>query len=222
MGKNEMRFKYASVFAAAALALSMGSGCATSRGVLDVQTPEVPDPASQSVVVITKVTDSRVFELQPGLPSVPSLKDGQIGNPEITSRAIARKRNAYGKALGDVLLPEGRTVEDVVRESLERALREKGYSVIGPRNSAASSAIPLEAEILQYWAWFTPGFWAASLEFEVILLIESPIFENTGDEGVRGYVKLSTQAATGGAWLNTINKGTDDLVAQIKDRLAEP
>jgi hypothetical protein len=64
------------------------------------------------------VTDRRVFEVNPRQANIPSLmNDAEIKNPAITARAVARKRGGFGKTLGDVgdvLLPEGRTVTNVV------------------------------------------------------------------------------------------------------------
>ena len=97
--------------------LLLVSGCATNRGIIDVRVTPTPDPQGKVMVKIVRVTDQRTFELRPDVASIPSLKDGQIDNKAITSRAIARKRNGYGKALGDILLPEGRTVEDLVEEA---------------------------------------------------------------------------------------------------------
>ena len=201
--------------------LSVVSGCATSRGVLDVQIPEVADPQSRSVVVITKVTDARVFEAKPTSPSTPSLKGGVIDDPAITSRAIARKRNGYGKALGDVLLPEGRTIADLVRESVANGLRQKGYSVASTEE-ASKDAIPLEVVIHKFWAWFTPGFWAAKLSFQAEVDIKGPATLSGNKEMVQGEIELSTQAATTKAWMNTVNKGLENFNTDMQSKLKEP
>jgi len=73
--------------------LSGATGCATSRGVVEIQIPEANDPLSESAYKIVSVEDRRNFELKPQQPSIPSLKNGEIDDPAITSRAIARKRN---------------------------------------------------------------------------------------------------------------------------------
>lgn len=206
-------------WAGAALAMAaFGSGCATNRGIMDVQLDVPLDPASGQAVKIVRVTDLRKFELAPRAPSVPSLKGGEIDDPAITSRAIARKRNGYGKALGDILLPEGRTVEDLVRESLTKALREAGYRVVAAEGTA--KAIPIEADIEQFWSWFTPGFWALSLEFEAKVQIKGNLPSYKDGSLVRGYVLLHSQAATTAAWQNTIQKGLDNLGDEFKAGLA--
>lgn len=200
----------------------MGAGCATSRGILDVRIPPTTDAGGGKTVVLKAVTDVRAFELKPRQASIPSLRDGQIANKAITSRAIARKRNGYGKALGDILLPEGRTVEELAQEAVVKALQEKGYSVAAGGTQGVGDAIPMEVDIHQFWAWFTPGFWAVKLEFEAILEIRGPATVSGEKETVRGYIRLRSQAANSRAWMNTINKGIDDLVEKIKAGLKEP
>ena len=201
----------------------LGSGCATNRGILDVRINGIQNPDSGPAVTIVRVTDNRVFEAAPRTPSVPSLKGGEIGDKAITSRAIARKRNAYGKALGDILLPEGRTVENVVREALVKSFREAGYRVIedAARSEDKDKAMRIEADIEQFWSWFTPGFWAVSLEFEAKVKIKGDVPPFKNGETVRGHVQLHTQAAGPRAWLNTINKGIDAFIAEVKNSLAK-
>jgi hypothetical protein len=197
-----------------------GSGCATNRGMLDVRVNKTPNPESGRTVAIMRVTDGRVFEKAPSKASIPSLKGGEIDNKAITSRAIARKRNAYGKALGDIVLPEGRTVENVVKEALEKSFREAGYRVVDDVKESKEQVVPIEADIEQFWSWFTPGFWAVSLEFEAKVKIKGDVPGFKNGETVRGYVEAHTQAAGTRAWLSTINKGIDSFVAEVKKRLS--
>jgi hypothetical protein len=209
----------------AVLAVALGAvlaGCATNRGVINVSYPAGTNPEAGRTVAIVKVTDSRVFEVAPKQASVPSLKGGDIANPAVTARAIARKRNSYGKALGDILLPEGRSVTDVVREAVTGSLREKGYRVVEAAAPGAGAAVPIEVDIRQFWSWFTPGFWAISLEFEAIVQIKGDVFAGGSEELVRGYAQVHGQAAGTGAWLKTINKGLEDLAARIREKLRTP
>lgn len=215
MKTNGIR-RWTGVAGAALLAGLLGSGCATNRGIMDVQFTVPEDPASGKAVKIVRVTDRRMFEAAPRDPSVPSLKGNEIEDKAITSRAIARKRNGYGKALGDILLPEGRTVEDLVRESLTSSFREAGYRVV----EDGDKAVPVEADIDQFWAWFTPGFWALSLEFETEVKIKGNLPSYKNGKTVRGYVKLHSQAATTAAWQNTIQKGLDNFAEEVKGALA--
>ena len=200
----------------------LGAGCATNRGILDVRVPAVQNPESARAVAIVRVTDCRVFEAAPRIASVPSLKGKEIGDQAITSRAIARKRNGYGQAIGDILLPAGRTVEDVVREALTKAFREAGYHVVEATADpqGQGQAVPIEADVRQFWAWMTPGVWAVSLQFEAQVQIKGDLAPFQAGETVRGHVELHTQAAGTRAWQNTINKGLEAFIAALKQRLA--
>lgn len=128
--------------------------CATTRGVVDLSTPSTSTPSSEIAadaipVFISRIVDRRTFELKPSDPSTPSLKDGQIENNDLKSRAIARKRNTFGKAMGDVMLPEGNTVNRVVEEILKLALKKNGYRVV---NESGDGVPEIEVNINKFWA----------------------------------------------------------------------
>ncbi len=148
------------------------SGCATSRGTIDIAVTETANPAEGTAVVITSVRDNRIFELDPRQPSTPSLKGDEIFDTAITSRAIARKRNSYGAALGDILLPEGETVADLVKGVVANALRQTGYRVLDDSPSDGEFAV-LEVGIEKFWSWFNPGFWSIATNFEAAITLSS-------------------------------------------------
>jgi hypothetical protein len=220
--ESPMKHLFLLATAICSLALLLASGCATNRGVQDITIAVPANPTSSKVVKIVKVTDLRKFEAAPRDPSVPSLRGKQVNNPAITCRAYARKRNGYGAALGDIVLPEGRTVEQVTRECLQKALREKGYSV-PDGETADANAIPVEAEIQQFWAWMEVGFWSLSLQFEAIIKLKSPsLLQGGPEQTVKGTVLLHTQAASGSAWKKTVTKGLEDLNLRIKEAVVAP
>ncbi|HBA83341.1 MAG TPA: flagellar biosynthesis protein [Verrucomicrobia bacterium] len=197
-------------------------GCATNRGIIDVRVVQPQNPANSQAVKIVTVRDLRVFELKPASASIPSLKNGEINDASITHRAIARKRNGYGKAMGDILLPEGQTVEGLTRDALARAFKEKGYTVLDAQDAGYDQAEAVEADIEQFWAWVTPGFWAASLEFEALVKVKNPTIFLTPEEAVRGSVLLHTQAAGTSAWMNILNKGLEDFIQKAQEKMKEP
>lgn len=148
-----------------ALAALMFSGCATSRGIMPLSIPAVTEASQKHDVTvhISSVTDNRVFEERPGSPDIPSLGFGGVAaaEEEIKTRAIARKRNGFGKALGDILLPEGQTVPSVTRDMVASALRSAGYSVTD--TAGTPGAVNLEVAINKYWAWVNMGAWALTI-----------------------------------------------------------
>lgn len=202
-----------------ALLASGASACATSRGIVDLRPGLGQAPASGPAVAFASIEDKRHFEVAPRDASIPSLKDGRISDAALTSRAIARKRNTYGQALGDILRPEGRTVVDVVGEALSRALHDKGYRVVPASAAAAEGADALQVEILDFWSWITPGFWAMHIESRLMVRVTGTRPPLAGPKVFRGYIRLGTQAATTGAWQNTMRKGIDSFVADVEAQL---
>jgi hypothetical protein len=204
---------------ALSLAVATSSGCALTRAELDIQVPQLGNPAVGPAVRILAVDDVRRFELDPDEPSTPSLKNGEINDPDLTSRAFARKRNAYGKALGDILLPPGRTVSDVVREVLTRAFREKGYRVVAEDDAGADQAVPVNVQVEQFWGWFTPGFWSVSVEFQSSVRVATALEGFVEDPPVTGYGTINCQIANTDAWVEVMTKGLDDLAINLEKRI---
>lgn len=197
------------------------SGCAVGRGVVDVRVPSSSSPAAGTPVKIVSVVDKRVFQKKPPQPSMPSLKDGELNDTAITSRAIARKRNTYGMALGDILLPEDRTVVSLTEEALTKALNEAGYRVLSEGDAGYADAPALTAEIEQFWAWATPGFWEISLEFESKVALRGDWPVGDAAQTVRGYAKVGSVAATESVWKEVLDKGLQDLVDKVRSVLKQ-
>jgi len=195
-------------------------GCATTRGVIDIPARAAPNPSSAPAVRIDRVTDRRVFEINPRQANIPSLmNDSEIRDPNITARAIARKRGGFGKALGDILLPEGRTVIQVVEEALTRSLQEAGYRVVGKQGPEAATAIPIEADIEQFWAYFRPGFAEVAVEFESSVRLTSPLPALQVGDPIKGISRVTGMAATSSTWQEAVTKGVDDFSRNARDRL---
>ena len=61
--------------------------------------------SNSKTAVIKIIEDKRVFEEKPKQANIPSLKGGlQKATAADKAKAIARKRNGYGKAMGDIFL----------------------------------------------------------------------------------------------------------------------
>ncbi len=194
-------------------------GCATSRSIVDIKVSPGTNPANGKEVKIVQITDGRKFEVAPKTQSIPSLNEEEIKDSKITSRAIGRKRNTYGKAMGDFMLPEQRTVQDLVREAMTKALREKGYSVVEQSSASYQNGLPLEADIGQLWTYITPGFWSLTLEFETIVRIKGNVFPTSNEEQIRGYAQMSVQTGAESNWIETIQNGIDDFIKNFKEKL---
>ena len=201
----------------------MLAGCATSRSEVALHSPTVVAPsagtnAEQRVVVIGAITDERTFEEAPSDPSTPSLGFGgsDKADADVKSRAIGRKRNGYGKALGDVLLQPGHTVESEIKENLTAAFMQAGYQV-KDQADAGPSALVVDVHIKQFWSWFTPGFWAVTLSSNIATDLafkgaQAPIV-------VSSHVEDKHAAATESDWIQITDKGLDAYRADVVHRM---
>ena len=205
--------------------LLLTAGCATTRGVVNLEMgdeetqPQTSIAADATPVYLRDVVDARRFELKPAQPSTPSLKDGAIDDKAITERAIARKRNTFGQAMGDILLPEDQTVMNVVRSNVQRVLEESGYRVV---DAAQPDTPTVDIEIRKFWSWATPGFWAIKIEFESELALRG-LPDQPADEALiaNGYVHQRHQTLTGGAWIQTMQAGMADMRAKLGAELRD-
>lgn len=156
-------------------ALMVLAGCATSRSEIDINVAPMSSAqvaASNGKKVQISTVDERVFQIDPRSPDIPSLKNNEVTDKSITERAIARKRNGYGMALGDVLLPSGRTLSQLVNESVALAYKQAGYEVVTEPGAADATAV--KVHIVEFWSWFTPGFFSVDVSSKSLLRIETP------------------------------------------------
>ncbi|MEX2497167.1 MAG: hypothetical protein WD448_13815 [Woeseia sp.] len=200
--------------------VASASGCATNRGILGVSQTVVDNPDTGVSVAIVRVSDKRSFELDPRQADIPSLKNAEIHNEWITSRAIARKRNSFGKAIGDILLPEGDTVTELVKDTVANAFRKSGYRVIDGADPAFANAVPIEVDINEFWAWMQPGFWQITLHHRASIALSGPLDALTGTNDVRSEVTEGFQTASGGNWAKTIDAGLAQLSSNISSAVA--
>lgn len=188
------------------------AGCATSRSEVKLSSPVLTSAGgaatASQVIVIRSVRDERVFEQAPRDPSMPSLGSGGAAqaSADIKSRAIGRKRNGFGKALGDVLLENGQTVEGVIRENLTAALQQAGYQVKSA-NSAGVSPVVIDVDIKQFWAWFRPGFWQITLSANIATDLH--ISGGASPTVVSVHAEDKRQIATNGAWIHIVDKALE-------------
>jgi len=198
------------------------AGCVTSRSEIKLPGPTIVAPATtatsaQHVVVIGKITDERVFEDGSDDPSTPSLGFGGAGKAtdDIKARAVARKRNTYGMALGDVVLQPGQTVESVIRENLAAAFQQAGYQV-KDEGDAGPSPLVVDVHIKKFWSWFTPGFWAITLENEISTDL---VLNGVAVPMVSAHVEEKHAVTTDKDWIEIVDKGLDAYRAEVSHRM---
>lgn len=210
--------------AALLLASAILGGCATSRSEVKLAGPDALQSApvtKQRAVVIRSVRDERQFAENPSDPSMPSLGSGGAGaaTDAVKARAIARKRNGFGQALGDVLLEDGQTVTGVVRDNLASAFRQAGYRVAPDAASAGANPLLVDVRIKKFWAWFTPGMMAITLQANIDTDVQ------ISDGGTTTQVSVNARddrmAATEGAWVEIVQKALAAYRAEASKKVAD-
>ncbi|ANJ66307.1 hypothetical protein A9404_01965 [Halothiobacillus diazotrophicus] len=214
--------------ATAVVACLVLAGCATSRSEISLDQPGMSAagmatasaataaPSNGRVVVIRSVTDERHFEEDPGEPSTPSLgfEGADKATAAIKARAIGRKRNSFGKAMGDILLEPGQTVESVVRLNATEALEAAGYQVKeATAPSSTTAPILLDIHIKKFWSWFRPGFWAVTLSTNIATDID--VSTKDKPETISIHAEDANMAATDGAWVAVMKKALAEYREQL-------
>lgn len=154
-------------------AMALLSACAVNRSEITIAPQTSTQPTGNLVAVVMEPVDARRFEVAPSSPGIPSLKESnQIGDKQITSRAVARKRNGYGAALGDVLLTPPQTVSSLIAGAVKAGLNDSGYRVLEANDPGYAAAPKINVRIVEFWTWVTPGFAQIKLDNVTELILE--------------------------------------------------
>jgi hypothetical protein len=209
--------------AALVAALCLLAGCAMSRSTVDLSrgstaVPATAQPSQGQAVKIVSVADQRAFKIDPKTPQEPSLKDDNITDKAITSRAIGRKRGGFGLALGDVLLPEGDSVSAHVATALTNGFRQAGYRVLATGDAGYDQATPIQVVIKQYWSWLEVAMsgnlnWRAEIELDSTLPALAP------SQTIFSQIAKDAAVIFDSDWVQVNNEGLASLSARLADVL---
>ena len=201
----------------AVAALVLLAGCATNRAEVDVLRPgdtQTPAPSNGKKVYISAV-DDRVFQIKPSSSDIPSLKYDEIDDKSITERAIARKRNNFNMAIGDVLLPEGRTVSELVGNAVATAYRQAGYEVVS--SPGAREVSEVKVNIIEFWSWYSAeGVLDKVLRNKSLLQIKAP---GTPVQTVKTLVSENVKVATDTDWKTITESGLEAITQETLKQL---
>lgn len=212
--------RIASVFCAILVMASL-SACATSRSVVDIKSAPLAAnaaPAAGPAVRLVKVTDARLFDAEPPNPSTPSLSSSDINNAALKARAVGRKRNTYGMALGDVMLPDGQTVAGLLTTATETGLTRAGFRVLHKGEPGYDGAAPVELWINKYWSWVTLGALEGTFHNQAEIELTSDLSAFHNRTVVNG---AAEEGGWKGSWETVATKGLNDLIDHIAAAFAK-
>ena len=213
--RNRSAMYLGAVFACALLA----SGCVTGRRVIPLEVPEGgASSGERGEIFIGAIEDGRKFENKPTSPSTPSIK-GNVDSltPEQKQVFIARQRNGYGRAMGDVVLPDGQTVPERMRLLIKAGLASNGYKLTD--DSAASTSAT--ARVDEFWGWFTPHFATLSFEANVSATITIKRHGKTYELHPKGFGRNQGQVASNANWQVAYTRAFDDFLKSLDSELAK-
>ena len=196
------------------------TGCSVGRGVVEVKMPASAAISSSNSkeVYINSVIDERIFEVKPKSANIPSLDPDAIDNETIKPRAIGRKRNTWGKALGDIVLPSHQTVTGLVKDATKQAFLEDGYTVIDNKKDISDKTYIVDITVNQFWSWMQPGAWALSLNTEIGTNIKLKKDSSLQEKSISVLSSENFQSAVTGNWVEVMDIALRDYINKVKSR----
>lgn len=194
-------------------------GCVVGTRNIELNIPEYSnDKTAVGDIYISSIKDNRHFEQKPRKPSTPSV-DGTLSNTskEKLATLIGRQRNGYGKAMGDVALPSGMTIEKKMHELLKVGLESRGYNVVNDE----SAKIKLSVDVSKFWGWSTPGFWAISFESDVQARIVFDRDSQQQEVDVKAYGINKGQVGSDDNWKLAYQRAFKDFLKKLDMLLDE-
>jgi hypothetical protein len=200
----------------------LASGCATSRSEVKLASPDegAYHVTKHTVVLVRSVKDERVFEEAPSDPKIPSLghEGSSNASADTKARAFARKRNGFGKALGDVLLDKNQTVASVVSDNLVAAFRQAGFRTTTDPGEAGASPLVVDVHIKQLWAWVVPGFWSIGLYANITTDLDTT--QSPSPVVVDVHRERGAMAVTDGSWAGILDEALKEYRVQVAEKFA--
>jgi uncharacterized lipoprotein YajG len=194
-------------------AIALQTGCVVGRRTVELPVPtrgaSVP---TAGTVYLAGVTDDRDFQNKPSDPSIPSI-DGDVTTLSAAAKdqMIGRQRNGFGKAMGDIALPNGDSVTKRVGLLVEQSLIRKGYAVSTDANSGSSVSVSVK----DFWGWMTPGFVALTFEAKISCVVTVTDHNGTRALLVKGYGINHGQVAKNGNWQEAFDPAFEDFITNF-------
>lgn len=199
------------------------AGCATGRTVISLPMPAVTQYQGQEsngkLLVIRAVTDERTYEDAPGDPSIPSLSEVPASRAaaDLKARAVARKRNGYGMAQGDVVLKEPESVLSIVQANADSAFATTGFRVAALTEVASTQAQVVNIRIKQFWLWLQPGLMVGTIRSRIVTELQ---FDGLPPVQVAAETSQPGQIFSEEAWTKAVLVATEEyrrvLVARLE------
>ncbi len=201
----------------------LAAGLLTGARVPKPRVIALPVPAaahpnvSRGVICLGAVEDSREFAANAKDRSLPSLA-GDLAQSTAAERnvVIGRRRSAFGKAAGNVVLAAGDSVALRVRALIEEALRRRGY-VVGADPNAP---VVVTATVDRFWAWPQPDYWGVTLTARVGCVLTIRRGDAVTKVRVEGESRNAGQTSSDASWQQAYAEAFRAVLLELGDELA--
>jgi hypothetical protein len=214
--------KNLTILAVSVFACLFTSGCVVGRRTVSLNIPTVTSvgTVSKGTVAIKSVNDGRRFENKPTSPSTPSI-DGDVNDLSAEQRKafIGRQRNGFGRAMGDIILPSGNTVETETLGLVREGFARRGYEVVPSGRGDVQNTV--EVNIDEFWAWFTPGFATISFESNITCKLTIKHGDEVRNLTITGHGRNVGQIASDANWALAYSRGFADFLTKLDAELGK-
>jgi hypothetical protein len=149
------------------VAASCGGG---SGLVLEAKYPTEPqtlEPDTGLTVRVVSVTDGRQFE-----DEATKLSQEAVWGEMLVDRSRIVGAREKGKALENIQLAAGQSIEAIVQDIIEVAFRQAGYRVV----DEGEADLTVQATVSRFWTWMTPEAMTMRVEssMQVSVMVSAP------------------------------------------------
>lgn len=196
------------------------TGCAESRGYIDLSEivkNDLNSSKNDKTVFIDKYIDTRKFSTNASTPDQPTYNPRAGLNDDEKSRIIARKRDSFGKALGDILLKDNLTTEQLVRNIVAQSFVDAGYNVV--TEDPENKAVKCDITVNKLWGWISPGFWSIGVVTNTELTLD--LSYNNKSDSIHTYQKEETRGGfiTSKGWKITFKNNFFSVKQDLTDKI---
>jgi len=151
------------------------------------------------------------------------LASGDPGDEALTSRVIGRRqslsqpRSDQRPRLGNLLLPEGRSVSGLVAEAVTAGFRRGGLRTRDPDRAPLADERSIHVEIDGFWGRMRPAIEIVRFESWIRIRLRAP-GTPLADGATVCAVSLVTSVGPGApVWRRTFESGLDDLSRRVAE-----
>ena len=206
---------------------TVGTGCALWRGVVEPMAPETEAPETGDEFHVASIRDLREFELGVGGAWEPRLHRGDPEDEQLTQRVIGRRRRLSQSRsdprprLGNILLPEGLSVQQLVSATVVAGFHRAGLRAAAGGPSAQPSGAPIDIEIRGFWSRSFPTLSVLRFESWIQLYVRAPGTPFVDGAPICAVGRVTSAGEGAAMWRQAVESALEDLADRLEVALRD-